>query len=834
MKNKKLNKLFILALPFAVAGGLFVPTISVKKVNADSSAPIEISSLSSITDMEGNYKLTANIDLSAVAFTSIGTSESPFKGTFDGNGFTISGVFGDVGIDGQYQALFGYTKGATIKNVKVSGIKYKLIAAGGFESYICGGIVGYATNGTVISQCSVDGESIYTTQSEKIIEGNPVQVDNPNVKYTVTYGGIAGVLDVSSRVEDCANYGDIKMDADFGNAKTITAGGIVGEVKVGTISNAINYGDINISSTATKNKFNIGGIVGYLSGEISWVYNTSNAGTIIDEDTNDYVGGIVGYIGNVNPAKGHIRSSVYSQNIDAYGYKNSYLSNGTQENDTEHNDFVRKMSSDNLQDGNLYFSGEEGYAYGTTLIKFLWYGEVGWSTTTWVFNATDHRLKLQEFEKFDINLDSVIDTTGLLVKGADDYTTEVAYGNYRTLKVYYDTAKNNNTYYDVEYVTRNEVEYEDAYFYDNTTNIDESLITINKDVILYNLYSESGKLVGYALRVKSTNETAGSYAFSMKAKEFQGIVYVDERIGGGTVKFSGGTSNTRSFSKNQGSVIAEASAGSKYAFKNWVLYYETTVDEATRDGIVQPNYLFVSSKYWKKAGDIKILNSQSDTINAGSKLTLNFGSEMESFVNENHSYLDQNFLLQAIFDEDPYKIKFTREDEIAIQNIYSVEVNGENMSGLTSIAIGKTGEVVIKITVDAEYEINKDVLFNSVQNSKKQPTISASKESSTLNGVNVTIYTYTFQAGKLDTTKGGNDGRTFEFKLALGEVVEEENPYKLWIILGSSIGGVVVVGLIIFIIIKKTMNRKIKSKKLTKVNVKAEKKEKEPSYKDFF
>ncbi|MBQ9428821.1 MAG: glycoside hydrolase family 43 protein, partial [Clostridia bacterium] len=66
----------------------------------------------------GSYILTADIDLDGVTLTPIGNSTTPFSGTFDGDGHTISGIeingTDDVG-------LFGLVGAATIRNLTVSG-----------------------------------------------------------------------------------------------------------------------------------------------------------------------------------------------------------------------------------------------------------------------------------------------------------------------------------------------------------------------------------------------------------------------------------------------------------------------------------------------------------------------------------------------------------------------------------------------------------------------------------------------------------------------------------------------------------------------------------------
>ncbi len=74
-----------------------------------------------VSSSEGKYyKMTSNIDLSSGTWSPIGVMGNYFKGVFDGNGYTISGLnINDS--TGQFLGLFGVIYGATIKNLKVEG-----------------------------------------------------------------------------------------------------------------------------------------------------------------------------------------------------------------------------------------------------------------------------------------------------------------------------------------------------------------------------------------------------------------------------------------------------------------------------------------------------------------------------------------------------------------------------------------------------------------------------------------------------------------------------------------------------------------------------------------
>ena len=125
------------------------------------------------TDYQNVYfKQTNPITLSG-NWTPIGTSSKPFKGKYDGDNKTISGL--TVSGSYQYAGLFGYTKGTS--NYNVCSLKNIIVkdcnidVSGTTESY-AGGIVGYASDDTQIRNCRVSG----------------------TVKAKTNAGGIVGIL----------------------------------------------------------------------------------------------------------------------------------------------------------------------------------------------------------------------------------------------------------------------------------------------------------------------------------------------------------------------------------------------------------------------------------------------------------------------------------------------------------------------------------------------------------------------------------------------------------------------------------------------------------------
>lgn len=91
--------------------------------------------------------LTADIELTEAEMPApIGTEDYPFKGSFDGQGFAVSGfVFEDENANNV--GFFGYTSGATIQNVMLKGAKVV-----GHNN--AGGLIGNAQS-TTIEMCAV-------------------------------------------------------------------------------------------------------------------------------------------------------------------------------------------------------------------------------------------------------------------------------------------------------------------------------------------------------------------------------------------------------------------------------------------------------------------------------------------------------------------------------------------------------------------------------------------------------------------------------------------------------------------------------------------------------
>lgn len=228
---------------------------------------------------EGRYfKLTADIDLSGHQWTPIGVginSASPgekvFKGTFDGNmhsvsGMTITSDDYEAGRSNSYVGLFGLVAGADIINVSVVShdISVNKRTAGG--ELCVGALIGRSSSGTVNGSFSYGSIAASTVATAKV-------------------GGLIG----ESYAAVSACYADGSVSVTQANDGYV--GGLVGW-SVGNISSSFAVGRI----TSSASNAYAGGMVGRLSGAMINVYSNANVSAGRTGATTVYSGGLVGLI----------------------------------------------------------------------------------------------------------------------------------------------------------------------------------------------------------------------------------------------------------------------------------------------------------------------------------------------------------------------------------------------------------------------------------------------------------------------------------------------------------------------------------------------------------
>ncbi|MCR4811339.1 MAG: hypothetical protein K5867_01940 [Bacteroidales bacterium] len=153
-------------------------------------------------------KLATSVGSSEMA----GTSSHPFKGTFDGQGNTLT--FNLQASEG-HSAPFHYTDGATISNLHVEGT----ITGGDHTSL--GGLVGYAVGNITIENCHVSTQ-ISTTHSGAGFHGGIIAFwYDSNVECTIT-GCVYDGLIYNSSEANATSYCSGFIGNLFGSNLTVT------------------------------------------------------------------------------------------------------------------------------------------------------------------------------------------------------------------------------------------------------------------------------------------------------------------------------------------------------------------------------------------------------------------------------------------------------------------------------------------------------------------------------------------------------------------------------------------------------------------------------------
>ena len=234
-------------------------------------------------DLYGNYILANNIDLADMEWTPIGTGSDGFRGTFDGNGFSITGLKIS---SGKYIGLFSACKG-TIKNLTVFG---SINVNEAVNPLLAGGICGTANRATiencesnvnitcentggVINCGGITGDAFFSSIINCNNHGNVHGITRNSSSNTVGAGGITGFCSSSysgERIMNCTNDGSVTAQAIpyISNSYVrVAAGGIIGEVGNAFVydcrsSGSIHaYSDENYSASG-KSYAAAGGVIG--------------------------------------------------------------------------------------------------------------------------------------------------------------------------------------------------------------------------------------------------------------------------------------------------------------------------------------------------------------------------------------------------------------------------------------------------------------------------------------------------------------------------------------------------------------------------------------------
>ncbi len=206
--------------------------------DGSSESPYQVSNIAELQDVENNldahFIQTGNIDASATTtwnnnhgFNPIGSSTTPFTGSYDGQGYSINELYiystdGDIG-------LFGSSNSATLSNIVLTDCSVR-----GNDG--TGGLVGDSHNDTITNCCvsgSVDGDYANGGLIGRLTGGAISSCYSiANVTCISTgdrTGGLVGNVTSGASIDNCYAHGTVSGDNKVG--------GLVGQIDASTVTN---------------------------------------------------------------------------------------------------------------------------------------------------------------------------------------------------------------------------------------------------------------------------------------------------------------------------------------------------------------------------------------------------------------------------------------------------------------------------------------------------------------------------------------------------------------------------------------------------------------------
>ena len=287
------------------------------------------------------YRLMVDLDMNYEEWTPIGTWNSPFAGTFDGNGHSISffkitapaesvglfahntGVIENLGVEDFYIEVnhndvilyvggLSATNYGTIRNCYATGT----VKASSNGSVTAGNLVGAMyyggtmdscyTTGEVYATCSQTGEGSQGCYAGGLLGSSGISSvtschatgevrASSNASDTQIYaGGLLG-YSASTSLTECYATGDLTVTTEYTSGNCYT-GGLVGDCQYLDITNCYATGDVNVN--AKQYRSYAGGLIGHFYADarerVSCITNCYARGSVYSTSYENFVGGLLG------------------------------------------------------------------------------------------------------------------------------------------------------------------------------------------------------------------------------------------------------------------------------------------------------------------------------------------------------------------------------------------------------------------------------------------------------------------------------------------------------------------------------------------------------------
>ena len=730
--------------------------------------------------------LTKDIDMSKnYVENTIGTSKAPFTGVFDGDGYTISNLnidFSNTAEDyvvPSYLGLFGVTNGATILDLKISGVT-NITVSNSPNILAVGTLVGKAQN-TTIENCDINATLNYVDNKNQ--EG--VNEENKGIK-TINAGGYVGEL-VDSTIKNSLYRPDSRNGASSFSLSSIfkrdaKIGGVAGVVQNSTIMFMVSAPrlSVEIASESFSGSTYIGGIFGTISQGNSKVINCVVEPTItINNNYNKtiYSGAIGGYISLPAPYENNISYVYYNSSLMAFGDTTNYNANNnvTSVSDTiiSHKDGARD-----------YFESKK------------WNGLYGdhWDFAN-TFIIQDNNIDLQAFQgdfairvttssvSVDDNIIILLDTNeaGELVPATNNELELTSSGYNDTVQIKFKFNANVNAkigkYYSLSSLTLRSgetktvasfLEGDNGYRLDTMDDYDRiSMSTINDEeetIYTITISGVTNNYTGlYQLNIVA-NKFVGKFEYRLFAKDEtteidEGVVQTECYVYNKT----GGNQTSRSYTiddmtyNNSYTIATRADSRSIYEFRGW--YLETDDGE-----------------------DTPLSSSDEGTENVFSNSDLAFTFGRGNFA------LTEDFVVYAKYVDNSCEITFDFDEGIE-RIVISTNEDAITTTG-TTIKVKKQSNVKMELYLKEDYSFDVQRFLDIV-------SIYKGVCERVDDGSNARYYQF-----NLDMTQLNDPSFNNVLNLSFETEVEDTTDWTLiWTIVGSCLGGLVLIAIIIVVVV---------------------------------
>jgi len=303
MKHRFILLLLIVFTILATFISCSAPTINngeSSDIETEKSHPSGYTPIATVEDLmnispNGEYILTADINLQGIEWKPIGNSSVPFSGLFDGNGHKITNLF--ISEPRSYVGVFGYNSGI-IQNLKVENVNIDVTFTKKMEIIYAGAIAGL--NEGTITNCTTSG----------------------NISSSADLTGAGGVVGYNSggTIKYCFSVGNVSAKSFGESIDQAIAGGLVG---INTSAVSHSFSSCDVSASAKNNV--AGGLIGDCNnGMVEKCYATGNTYATISSWAHHPSACAGGLIGNVYEStvsecysSGNVESSVFSSNTSS-------------------------------------------------------------------------------------------------------------------------------------------------------------------------------------------------------------------------------------------------------------------------------------------------------------------------------------------------------------------------------------------------------------------------------------------------------------------------------------------------------------------------------------